>query len=258
MFGIDDFLLATIGGAIIGQVGQSRTNDTNVELNRETRDWQERMSNTAYTRAVGDLKNAGLNPMLSLMHGGASTPGVSAPVIGNALGAGVASGQAAASTFQGIEAARQAKAMTEQIGAQTEKIRSETLSNTLNSAIAQANLRNMLSTGDRTAAEAESADVAAKSAHRGYEANVKYSAWEQDVLKRRAESGLAQLAELAQGQTFSADVARRKADSLVAQYDVPGAKAGATFAEDTGTLPKYLRVILDVLRGASSARSAMR
>lgn len=38
------------------------------------RDWQERMSNTSYSRAVADLRNSGLNPMLAYARGGASTP----------------------------------------------------------------------------------------------------------------------------------------------------------------------------------------
>lgn len=38
------------------------------------RDWQERMSNTAYQRAVVDMKKAGINPILSAWNSGASTP----------------------------------------------------------------------------------------------------------------------------------------------------------------------------------------
>lgn len=48
------------------------------------RDWQEHMSNTAYQRAVEDMKKAGINPILAFANGGASTPGGSAGTISGA------------------------------------------------------------------------------------------------------------------------------------------------------------------------------
>lgn len=74
-----------LGSALIGgnsaRKAQRTANETNIQLSRENRDWEERMSNTSYQRATQDMLAAGLNPMLAVQQGGASTPGHSAPTV---------------------------------------------------------------------------------------------------------------------------------------------------------------------------------
>lgn len=55
-----------------------KSNEFSANEAQKNRDWQERLSNTAYQRAVADMKLAGINPLLAYDNGGASTPSGSA------------------------------------------------------------------------------------------------------------------------------------------------------------------------------------
>lgn len=75
-------------GAIMQGVYNHIENATAMNFNSteamKNREWQEHMSNTAYQRAVEDMRKAGLNPILAFQNGGASTPGGSAGTISGA------------------------------------------------------------------------------------------------------------------------------------------------------------------------------
>lgn len=58
-----------------GKTAVEEANKANALEAQKNRDWQEYMSNTAMTRQMQDLMNAGINPNAAASLGGASTPG---------------------------------------------------------------------------------------------------------------------------------------------------------------------------------------
>lgn len=69
------------GSGMLNYASQQQANRDNITLAKETMDWQKMMSNTAHQREVQDLKDAGLNPILSAGGSGASTPQGATPTM---------------------------------------------------------------------------------------------------------------------------------------------------------------------------------
>ena len=83
---------ALIGGGedlLGGLLGMGATKG----MAREQMAFQERMSSTAWQRAVADMRLAGINPMLAFQQGGASSPGGAMAEMPNIAGPAVSSAQ---------------------------------------------------------------------------------------------------------------------------------------------------------------------
>lgn len=119
--------LGAIQQGIYNHIEQNAAMSYNSAEALANRNFQERMSNTSYQRAVEDMRKAGLNPILAYANGGASTPGGSGATItgasmgmpsSSALGVSTMNGNVPTSYYSRSESNSQWYQMAEAVGSQ--------------------------------------------------------------------------------------------------------------------------------------------
>lgn len=104
-------------------LGGLNANSANRDIVDRQMEFQQRNSNTAYQRAVADMKAAGLNPMLAYSQGGASTPSGASLAMQNPVGDAVKSG---VDTYTAQSANRQRDVQNQLISDQAANVRAST------------------------------------------------------------------------------------------------------------------------------------
>jgi len=97
--------------------GQKDANAQNLDIMSKQMQFQRKMSNSSYQRAVADMKAAGLNPMLAYSQGGASTPSGSSTRVESTTAKAVQSAQNQQSINSAVDLQ---KAQTQQSGSQAD------------------------------------------------------------------------------------------------------------------------------------------
>lgn len=250
-----------ISGAL-SFIGGERRNESQEDQANAQMAFQERMSNTAHRREVEDLKKAGLNPMLSLRHGGASSPaGAQAniqdtitPAINSALAAAMNRAQVAnlqeqnkkiqAETALSHAQERNVDADTMQKFVNIPKIEQDTLTSAAQATHLKESIENLRSL--QGLQHHQMVKLMAE-VDRIFEQNALTRAEVAHVLEQIKNARLT-------GDKIKAETSNTKVNTLLHELEVPRAR-NMSAAEDTWWKRNISPFLGDVLRGSNSARS---
>lgn len=227
---------------------------------QKARDYTERMSNTQYQRAIGDMKAAGLNPMLAYSQGGAGNVNGTAASISGASGSAASGGQASGGQASGGQGSSGGWA-----GATTPSIRPVDLGNIVTSALdsvqKEANIRQTDATTRRieketpgVEARSDSAVMDVKRYKENFDLFIKGDAW--DNLSKGEQNEILQIKKrLDRANTNTEETESwqgnrqlmQSAEQLIKEYhmrsealDMGRKRSEAEFYNDTGSFTKYL------------------
>lgn len=136
---VDSGLFGGLAGSLVGGglsfLGQSSANKSNRQITADQMNFQREMANTAYQRAMADMRKAGLNPILAYKMGGAAVPSGAAIQMQNPW---AGAQQSLSSIGSNMASAAQAYRTDKLVEAELSKIESETWRNEISSLLADA------------------------------------------------------------------------------------------------------------------------
>lgn len=246
-------VLAAAIPAVVGAMSQNDTNEQNQGINsaqmafnaaeaQKNRDFQMETRATQYQAAVGDMRKAGLNPMLAYQQGGAGTPS----------GATASAGpmQRMENPSQSAANSALAAATIKQIQAQTDKTEAET-------AVVKEQLPMTIASTGKIKQETDNLNLQIEKmkyemANIRQDTHVKYQqeklqeaqTWLTEIQQRLAEGNINYLE--AQTQT-------QRVITQLKNYEIPGAKNLANWEkfmsdEKAGNAMKATRAVVDTVK----------